>query len=61
MTILETKMSVKSVIPKSLRITEIQDLDDILKRFSEEKDLLRRKLKVARKPQKMKVFENCSL
>jgi hypothetical protein len=54
-------MTVRSVTPKSLRITKIQDIDDILKRFSVEKDLLRRKLEVARKPRKMKVFENCSL
>jgi hypothetical protein len=58
---LETKMAVRSVTPKSLRITKIQDMDDILKKISVEKDLLRRKLEVARKPRKMKVFENCSL
>jgi hypothetical protein len=57
----ETKMAVRSVTPKSLRITKIQDMDDILKKNSVEKDLLRRKLEVARKPRKMKVFENCSL
>jgi hypothetical protein len=39
MTILKTEMIIKSVTPKSSRITEIKYMDDILKRFSVEKIL----------------------
>jgi hypothetical protein len=51
---------VQSVAQKNSKITKVKYIDDILKRFSLEKKIcLRRKSEVARKPLKMKVFENC--
>jgi hypothetical protein len=45
MTILKTEMIIKSVTPKSSRITEIKYMDDILKRFSVEKILSKKEIR----------------